>query len=92
MQNTVLLSTQQISVGNGTKEKESKLMDLAFAVVLQSVRDYYNKEMKAEVEKWFLDKNNLWLAFLDVDGEGFMRLLRKTPKDDVIAQIRNLSM
>lgn len=75
-----------------TKVLSKGVEDLAFAVVLQAVRDYYDREHKERVEKWFSDESNLWLALLDVNGKSFLTMLKKTPKDDVIAQIRTLSI
>lgn len=75
-----------------TKVLSKGVEDLAFAVVLQGVRDYYDREHKERVEKWFSDESNLWLDLLDVNGKSFLTMLKKTPKDDVIAQIRTLSI
>ena len=66
---------------------------LAMATTLQAVKDYFKKDkngnhpMRDEVKRWFLSDNNLFLGFLNINGESFLKMLEGADEKDVIARM-----
>ena len=72
----------------------SPLENLALAVILQAVKDYYyenkfyERPRKEEAERWILSDGNIYFNALNIDQQGFMKLLRRNSDGEkVIARM-----
>ena len=91
---------------NTSNNNTSKFTPLAIAVVLQAIKDYYQKKeikdkksgevkttypMRDEVKNW-INTESVYLDFLGIERSFLIRLLENTDETQVLAKIKTFEM